>query len=205
VRAFRLLLLAVLLALAGASPRAFAHNLITAETTPSSWGSSISIDDPTVSRVYYSRLDPARPQTWFRFRGKAGDGVYLSTGVPVLDRLSGFRPFSALVGPGLPPGDPGFELPPGAGLQLLAPSGSPREFHEEVTGTVSWIVMEETVTLPAAGEYWFVAYPGDAAEAAARQWDKLWMAIGTKERFGLKDIVRLGSIRRHVREFHELK
>lgn len=203
--AARLLVLAGLFLLGTAAAPAFAHNLITSETAPSSWGSSISIDDPTVSRVYYSRLDPNRPQTWFRFKGKAGDRIYLSTGVPVIDRLAGFRPFSALVGPGLPPGDPGFDLPPGAGMQVLAPSGSPREFHEEVTGTTSWIVMEETVALPAAGEYWFVAYPQDPAEAASRTWDKLWMAIGTKERFGLKDIFRLGSIRRYVREFHEVK
>jgi hypothetical protein len=131
--------------------------------------------------------------------------VYLGTGVPVLERLSGFRPLSALVGPGLPPGEPGFELPPGLGVQVLAPGSSPREFHEEVTGTHSWIVMEETVTLPATGEYWFVTSPQDPAEAAARQWDKLWMAIGTKERFGLTDLLRLGSIKRFVRVFHEVR
>jgi hypothetical protein len=200
----RLLVLAGLVVLL-AAPRAFAHNLITSATAPSSWGSSISIDDPSVSRVYYSRLDPARSQTWFRFRGTAGDSVYLSTGVPVIDRLAGFRPFSALVGPGLPPGELGFDLPPGAGVQVLAPGGAPREFHEPVTGTDSWIVMEETVRLPETGEYWFVAGPKDAVEAAQRQWDKLWMAIGTKERFGLADIFRLGSIRRFVRGFHEVK
>lgn len=179
--AARVLVLAGLLLLGTAAAPGFAHNLVTSETAPGSWGSSISIDDPTVSRVY------------------------VSTGVPVIGRLSGFRPFSAIVGPGLPPADLGFELPPAAGAQVLAPGSSPREFHEGVTGTDSWIVMEETVTLPAAGEYWFVAFAGDPAEAAARQWDKLWMAIGTKERFGIADIFRLGSIRRHVREFHEVK
>jgi hypothetical protein len=199
----RLLLLAGLLVVTAAAPRAFAHNLITSATAPSSWGSSISIDDPTVSRVYYGRLDPASPRAWFRFRGKAGDRVYLSTGVPAIERLAGFRPFSALVGPGLPPGDLGFDLPPGAGVQVLAPGGTAREFHEGVTGTDSWIVMEESVTLPGSGEYYFVAYPQEPAEAAAKGWDKLWMAIGTKERFGLADIFRLGSIRRFVRSFHE--
>ncbi len=200
----RLLVLAGLAVLL-AAPRAFAHNLITSETAPSSWGSSISIDDPSVSRVYYSRLDPARPRTWFRFNATAGDSVYLSTGVPVIGRLSGFRPFSALVGPGLPPGELGFELPPGVGVQILVPGGSPHEFHEPVTGTDSWIMMEDTVRLPETGEYWFVAGPNDPAEAAERQWDKLWMAIGTKERFGIADILRLGKIRWFVREFHEVK
>lgn len=142
--AARLLVLAGLLLLGAAAAPGFAHNLVTSETAPGSWGSSISIDDPTVSRVY------------------------VSTGVPVIGRLSGFRPFSAIVGPGLPPAGLGFELPPAAGAQVLAPGSSPREFHEGVTGTDSWIVMEETVTLPAAGEYWFVAFAGDPAEAAAR-------------------------------------
>ena len=195
----------LLLFLALAAPRAFAHNLITSNTAPSSWGSALGIDDPSVSRVYYSRLDPARPQTWFRFEGKAGDSIYLSVGVPVIGRLAGFRPFSALVGPGLPTADLGFELPPGLGAQVFPPEASPHEFHEGVTGTNSWIVMEQTVTLPESGTYYFVGYPLDPAEAAGRQWDKLWMAIGTKERFGLKDIFRLGTIKRHVRDFHEVK
>jgi hypothetical protein len=197
-----------LLVLAVLGPRVFAHNLITAETAPSSWGSAIRIDDPSVSRVYYSRLDPRRPQTWFRFDGKAGDRVDLSVGVPKLKRLQGFSPFSALVGPGLPGFDLGFEAPPGLGAEVISSNGGPREFHEGVTGTDSWIVMEQTVTLPGTGTYYFVAFPSDTADAdgsGGRSWDKLWMAIGTKERFGLKDIFALGSIKRFVREFHEVR
>ena len=182
-------------------PRAFAHNLITTETAPSTFAGAISIGDPSVSRVYYSRLDPSRPQTWFRFEGKAGDRVFLSVGVPKIERLRGFRPFSALVGPGLPPPELPFDSPPGLGAQIFAPAADPREFHEGVTGTDSWIVMEQTVAIPETGTYYFVAYPQIPSESE----NKLWMAIGTKERFGLKDLFRLGSIKRFVRDFSEVK
>jgi hypothetical protein len=186
-------------------PRAFAHNLITSETAPSTFAGAIAIGDPSVSRVYYSQFDPSRPQTWFRFEGKAGDRVYLSVGVPKIERLKGFRPFSALVGPGLPPLELPFDSPPGLGAQVLAPAADPREFHEGVTDTDSWIVMEQTVAIPETGTYYFVAYPASPTDSQDRLENKLWMAIGTKERFGLKDIFRLGSIKRFVRDFHEVK
>ena len=186
-------------------PRAFAHNLIISETAPSTYAGAITIGDPSVSRVYYSRFDPARPQTWFRFEAKAGDKVYLSVGVPKIERLSVFRPFSALVGPGLPAAELPFDSPPGLGAEVLAPAAAPREFHEGVTGTDSWIVMERTLAIPETGTYYFVAYPASPTESPDRLGDKLWMAIGTKERFGLKDLFRLGTIKRFVRDFHEVK
>ncbi len=198
------LLAGLLFGLIVIGPRAFAHNLITSETVPSTSAGAITIDDPSISRVYYSRLDLARPQTWFRFEAKKGDKVYLSVGVPKIERLRGFRPFSALVGPGLPPAELPFDSPPGLGAEVLA-QAAPREFHEGVTGTDSWIVMEQTVAIPEAGIYYFVAYPANPAESRDRLENKLWMAIGTKERFGLKDLCKLGTIKRFVRDFHEVK
>lgn len=35
--------------------------------------------------------------------------------------------------------------------------------------------------------------------------DRLWLAIGTKERFGLGDLFRFGAIKRFVRAFHEAR
>jgi hypothetical protein len=66
-------------------------------------------------------------------------------------------------------------------------------------------VMEQTVAIPETGTYYFVAYPASPAESRDRLENKLWMAIGTKERFGLKDLFRLGTIKRFVRDFHEVK
>jgi hypothetical protein len=178
-----------------------AHNLIRAETAPGTFGSAIPIADPGVSRVYYGQVDAASPRLWFRFQGKAGDRIYLSVGVPRISRLERLKPAAALVGPGLGPPGPGFELPPGTGARALSVAEQPREFHEEFTGTYSWIWVEETVSLPADGTYYFVAYAPEPLPAGA----KLWMAIGTRESFSLADILGLFSVVRFVREYHEVK
>jgi hypothetical protein len=87
------------------------------------------------------------------------------------------------------------------GGRFISPEGEPLFFHEPVTGTDSWILIETTVRLPATGRYYVVAYPDDATPPG----DKLWMAIGTKERFGLADLLNLGKIKRFVRSFHEVQ
>ena len=110
-------------------------------------------------------------------------------------------PRAAVVGPGLPAADVGFDLPPGQGVVVFGASGHPREFHEEFTGTSSWIWIEEEYVLPSAGTWYVVAF-SDAPVSAD---DKLWLAIGTRERFGLRDLFRFGSIERFVRAFHEVR
>jgi hypothetical protein len=179
----------------------WAHRPIFSDTAPSRYTLALEIKDPTVSQVYYSSLDPASPQTWLGFSGAAGQSIYLSLGVPVIDRLRRFRPRLVLLGPGLEPIELPFELPPGVGGRFISPEGEPLFFHEPVTGTDSWILIETTVRLPATGRYYVVAYPDDATPPG----DKLWMAIGTKERFGLADLLNLGKIKRFVRSFHEVQ
>jgi hypothetical protein len=111
------------------------------------------------------------------------------------------RPRAAVVGPGLPSSDTGFELPPGQGAIVFEARGEPREFHEEFTGTSSWIVIEQEYVLPSSGTWYLAAFSDNAASDN----DKMWLAIGTKERFGLGDLFRLGSIKRFVRKFHEVQ
>ena len=146
-------------------------------------------------------IEEIRRQVWFRFTGKAGDRIWFQVGVPVIERLRGLEPRAAIVGPGLPAADLGFELPPGLGAVVFAPAGVPREFHEEFTGTSSWIWLEQEFVLASSGTWYVVAF----SDAALSTDDKLWLAIGTKERFGLGDILRLGSIKRFVRAFHEVR
>ena len=59
---------------------------MTRKTVPSAYAGAINIGDPSVSRVFFSQFDPSRPQTWFRFEARAGDRVYLSVGVPKIER-----------------------------------------------------------------------------------------------------------------------
>jgi len=193
--------LAVFIALLGAAQAVLAHNLIAEQSTPNSWSAPVPIGDPQVSQVYYCRMEAVRRQIWFRFTGKAGDRIWFQVGVPVIQRLRGMRPRAAVVGPGLPLADIGFELPPDQGALVFEARGEPREFHEEFTGTSSWIVIEQEYVLPSSGTWYVVAFSDTVLSAD----DKLWLAIGTKERFGLGDILRLASIKRFVRAFHEVR
>jgi hypothetical protein len=179
----------------------WAHRPIFSDTAPSRYALALEIEDPTVSQVYYSTLDPASPQTWLGFTGTAGQSVYLSLGVPAIDRLRRFRPRLVLLGPGLEPIELPFAIPPGVGGRIFSPEGEPRFFHEEFTGTDSWILIETTVRLPATGRFYVVAYPEESSPPG----DKLWVAIGTKERFGLADLLSFGKIKRFVRSFHEVQ
>jgi hypothetical protein len=182
------------------SVRAFAHVLIRAETPPSSWTGAISVRDPRVSQVFYGRVGPGRARVWFRFEGKAGDRIPFTVGVPYIKRLEGFRPSAAIIGSGLPPPPGMVDIPPGLGALVFAPREKARVFHEEFTGTTSWLVIEEEYTLPDDGRWYLLAFADDAIPAH----DKLWLAIGTREAFGLADILSLFSVRRFVRDFHEL-
>lgn len=197
----RTLRIAVIFAFAAVAPALPAHNLIRADSAPNDWSDPLPIERPDVSQVYYARLEGNRRQVWFRFTGKAGDRIWFQVGVPVLERLRGLEPRAALVGPGFPAADLAFELPPGTGAVVFAPSGQPREFHEEFTGTSSWIWLEEEYALPYAGTWYVVAF----SDTIVSDEDKLWLAIGTKERFGLGDLLRFGSIKRFVRAFHEVR
>jgi len=197
----RAIRIAVFFALLGAAQAVQAHNLISEQSSPNSWSAPVPIGDPQVSQVYYCRLEAVRRQIWFRFSGKAGDRIWFQVGVPVIERLRGLRPRAAVVGPGLPLADTGFELPPDQGALVFEARGEPREFHEEFTGTSSWIGIEQEYVLPSSGTWYVVAFSDGAASDNA----KLWLAIGTKERFGLGDLFRFCSIKRFVREFHEVR
>jgi len=180
---------AIVLALFAAAQAAPAHNLIRADSAPTTWKDPLPIERPEVSQVSSARLEGVRRQVWFQ------------VGVPLLERLAGLEPRAAVVGPGLPGADPGFELPPGTGAIVFAPSGEPREFHEESTGTSSWIWIEQDYELPSTGTWYVVAF----SDAAVGEDDELWLAIGTKERFGFGDILRLGPTKPFVRAFHEAR
>lgn len=177
-----------------------AHRPIETPTAPSTPATAVHIDRPDVSQVLYQRLDLRHPRVWLRFEGRAGQQIHFSLGVPALGRLRDFRPRVALVGPGLPDAPLGFARPDGTGARVFA-GGAPRDFHEPFTGTDSWILVDETVTLPASGTWYLVGY----SVPAPRPGDKLWLSIGEAEDFGLADLSRFGRWRREIRRFHEVK
>ena len=179
---------------------AFAHKPASIGGTFSTFNQALQMTDIDVSQVVYSPLSDADAQLWLTFDAVAGTPLDVSLGLPVLDRLTDYRPNLAVLGPGLPLIDLPIDVPPGIGGVVFESSarGEPRHFHEHVTGTESWILLEDTVSLPETGTYYVVAFPpGD-------QVDKLWVAIGKRERFGLRDLLSFPAIIRDVRAFHEV-
>jgi len=177
---------------------AYAHRMIWNVGVHTNAGSAIAIEDPSISQVIYHDVTEAAPQIWLTFDAKAGQSLYMQLGVPVLDRLVDYRPAMALIGPGLPEpeGDLPFEVPSGMGV-LVFPSGTPQYFLEEFTGTEDWIMREEEVDLPATGRYYFLGYEPEPENG------KLWISLGRKEHFGLRDILTINRVIDAVRAFHE--
>ena len=189
---------ALIVLCAGAA--ATAHKPVSIGGTYPAFDEALRVTDIDVSQVAYAELTDADRALWLVFDAAGETRLDLSLGLPVLDRLADYRPTLAVLGPGLPPVDLPFETPPGLGGVAFESStaGPPRFFHEPFTGTDSWILLERSVDLPETGTYYVVAWPpGEAV-------DKLWVSIGVRERFGLRDVLSLPSIVRDVRAFHEV-
>lgn len=176
-----------------------AHKPISIGGTFSARDQALQMTDIDVSQVVYSPLSEADPQLWLTFEATAGTILDVSLGLPVLDRLTDYRPNLAVLGPGLPAVDLSVEVPSGAGGFVFdAAATEPEFFHEPITGTDSWILIEEALALPETGTYYVVAWPsGD-------QIDKLWVAIGKREQFGLRDFASFPAVIRDARAFHEV-
>ncbi len=192
------LLVGVVAAVLSAPPAA-AHKPDFGEGAFADPATAYRIADPAVSIVVYREVTCDRPQLWMRLEGVTGLELFVQLLTPAIDRLAGYRPSLAIVGPGLPSARIGIDIPAGLGAVLFATGNvQPVVFDERFTGTRDWILVEETVRLPATGVYYVVAFdPG-------RQTGKLAVAVGTVEDFGLGDLFRFGDWRRQAREFHEI-
>jgi hypothetical protein len=179
---------------------AFAHKPVAIGGTHPTFDQPLWMEEIDVSQVAYADLSDAHRALWLAFAVEAGTRLDLSLGVPVIERLVDYRPDLAVLGPGLPPIDLPFEVPPNSGGMLFETSvlGAPDSFHEPFTGTDSWILLETSVDLPESGTYYIVAWPSSALAG------KLWVAVGVRERFGLNDLLSFPTIVRDVRAFHEV-
>ena len=200
-------LLLVLMILGAASLDAAAHKPIAIGETRATRDEAVRVVDIDVSQVIYTEITPELPQSWLFVETDGAFDLYVSVGVPRIERLSGFRPALAVIGPGLPDIElpETVEVPDGAGAVLLRTSAidEPDVFYEPVTGTGSWILLRQTVRLPHAGRYDVVAFSLPEGETGETLSGKLWMAIGVREKFGLRDILSLPRTMREVRAFHE--
>ncbi|MCO4770782.1 MAG: hypothetical protein KDA24_12190, partial [Deltaproteobacteria bacterium] len=127
--------------------------------------------------------------------------LYVQLGVPVIDRLGDYRPSVAVLAPGLPAPEEElpFALPDGFGAMVMHTDevGEPGAFYEPFSQTDSWILVEETLSVPAGVGYVVAWHPG-------RETGKLWVATGTVEDFGPEDFGEFGSWMTLTKTFHEV-
>jgi len=187
------------LAVFAAAPVAFAHRYVPNDGTHTSADTALVISDYGVSQVVYNEATEAAPGLWLTFEGRKGDTLFVQLGVPVIDGLENYRPTVAVMGPGLSGNSAPVPIPNGLGAAAF-PSDTvePVFFDEKFTGTQSWILLEEKLTLPADGRYYIATVDPN------RQAGKFWVAVGTKEEFGLGDILTYGDVLDAVRTFHEV-
>jgi hypothetical protein len=161
--------------------------------------SAIELDDIQLSRVIYHEITEAAPSLWLTFEVDEPQSLFVSLGLPLLDRLESFRPAFAVLGPGLPAIELPIEVPEGLGGVLFETDevAEPEVFYEPFSRTSSWILREEHVDLPEAGTYFIIAF------VPSGETGKLWVAPGDREEFTLGDIIELSGILGEVRAFHE--
>ena len=181
------------------TPGTLAHQPTMSDGTAISPDSAIELDDIHLSRVFYHEITADAPSLWLSFEIVEPQALYVSLGLPLLDRLENFRPAFAVLGPGLPAIDLPLEVPEGLGGVLFetADVSKPEVFYEPFSRTSSWILREEYVDLPEAGTCFIVAF------VPSGETGKLWLAPGDREEFSLGDILGLVGVLGEVQAFHE--
>lgn len=172
------LMLSLCLALATPAP-AEAHTPIFLENVQ-------QIDDPERSWAIYGRLTP---ESYGQLDIHAAKGAPLSLKllVPDQERLTGFQPSVALIGPGLPGTAPeGLPLRPaeGEGVLLLPRADQPLTFFEPFTQTQYRTYGELSGEFPVDGTYRLVIWDPEGRTGPYT------VALGKKEVFGLGDLLK---------------
>ena len=98
---------------------ALAHQPTMSDGTAIGPDSAIELDDIQLSRVIYHEITEDAPSLWLTFDVEEPQSLFVSLGLPLLDRLEDFRPAFAVLGPGLPAVELPFEAPEGLGGVLF--------------------------------------------------------------------------------------
>ena len=118
--------------------------------------SAWSIQNMATSIVLYHDVTCESDQLWMEFDSVGDEELFVQLGVPVIDRLAGYRPSVAIIADGLPQPDETlpFDLPEGMGglVYHSDPMDTPDDFYEPFSQTESWILLETTQVIEQAGE-----------------------------------------------------
>ena len=158
---------------------------------------SLLLQDIIISRAIYQRLSEENPFSYISFIGAKGQPLDIEIGVPKITELGSFRPEITL-----------FHVPSRDNMKLTAKNpieifllstseSIPTLFHEPFTDTHSWILGRKVMTLPFDGEYYLRSSHSNYKNG------KMWVAIGSEERFAPEDWGSLPASIVEVRRFHE--
>jgi len=176
----------------------YAHKPIFTDEKGISPETAVKINKPEVSQVIYRELKDDTQQLWLAIDAKKDFELFVQIGIPVIDRLNYFRPAFVVLGPSLPKVTVPFSIPDDIGGNIFhTGSVKPKYFHEHFTKTDSWVLRGETITLPADGRYYVVAYSPCKLEG------KFWLSVGSKENFTIFDWLSFGGWKKKIRKFHE--
>lgn len=178
---------------------AYAHKPIAIDGRPSSYDQPYEIDDITVSQVAYHNATKDKLEIWMKFSAREKDILRIQLGSPKLKDKPVYYPAVAIIGRNLPKTTLPFSIPNELGAVVFTTTGqTPKVFHEEFTGTDSWMFEKITFEIPESGDYFLVGFLPEPREG------KFWVALGEKEKFSFWDIVSLPWTVIKVRNFHEV-
>lgn len=164
------------------------------------WREPFVVGDIEWSQVVYHRAGCETPTLWMRLQADAGQALFVQLGTPELERQFGRQLQLVVLGPGLgdtvPAGLEGSGAASAEVFEATVAHDTPT-FHEPFSDTHSRILVEKTLTLPAAGTYYV------AARFLDGQAGKLWVSTGTVEKFDADAIKRVIPLLDEVKRFHE--
>jgi len=169
----------------------------------------IFVEDHLISWAAYNQLENAGDVDYYSFKAEQGEEIYFSMVIPVIDRYQDFKPDLALIGPALENDYAGYnpdyinsilKLESDENIIIVRDDNdNPDTFFEPFTRTSYWKRQEFSTAAPAAGTYYLAVFSGDENPG------KYTLAIGRKEIWALKDIIKLPKIVWDTRIFVEKK
>ena len=167
----------------------------------------IIIENHQISWAAYNQLNEPGEVDYYRFNANKGEEIYFSMVIPVIDRYEDFRPDVALIGPGFEDNYAKYDINYINSILKLESNENiiivrdynenPEIFFEPFTRTSYWVRQELSIAVPVTGTYYLAVFSGGQAMG------KYTLAIGKKEVWRFKDIIRMPKIWWDTRIFVE--
>jgi len=167
----------------------------------------IFVEDHQISWAAYNQLEQAGDVDYYSFKAEQGEEIYFSMVIPVIDRYQNFKPDLALIGPALENDYNDYDMNYINSILKLESDeniiividdqDNPEIFVEPFTKTSYWRRQEFSTAAPASGTYYLAVF------SAEQEQGKYTLAIGRKEVWSLKDLIRMPKIWWDTRIFVE--